>query len=162
MGQGALDLAWGAPVSYWPFDDPTHSTSAFASASRVVLPATTAAPHEARQHVRGACAGLPGDVVDTAVLITSELVTNAVLHPRASNGFVVPVVGLECARDEGRVRVAVSDLDPRLPALRQPQGLEEGGWGLQVLTRLAHGCGVTPLADGRGKTVWFELRLRSR
>ena len=143
----------------WPFQGPgAPPDSELSPVLRLVLPATVVAVREARRRVTDACAGLTAEVVDTAVLITSELFTNAVVHPHHTE-HIEPVVGLECHRSPDRVRVGVSDQDPRLPTLRPPGGLAEDGWGLRLLSQLAHRCGVAALPGGRGKTVWFELSV---
>jgi anti-sigma regulatory factor (Ser/Thr protein kinase) len=83
---------------------------------------------------------------DDAVLIISELVTNALLH-----GVGVPVLRL--AGTSWRLRVEVSDDSPELPAIREAGA--DGGWGLRLLDELSLGWGVVPRDNG--KVVWCEL-----
>jgi anti-sigma regulatory factor (Ser/Thr protein kinase) len=83
---------------------------------------------------------------DDAVLIISELVTNALLH-----GGGVPVLRL--AGTSWRLRVEVSDQSPELPAIRDAGS--DGGWGLRLLDEVSLGWGVVPRDNG--KVVWCEL-----
>ena len=89
-----------------------------------------------------------GDEFVGVPLVTSELVTNAVLHV---GGDVVVSVAL--ASD--RVRVEVSDDSPALPAMRDLDGARDGGWGLHIVDRVGSRWGLEPRADG--KTVWCEV-----
>ena len=124
---------------------------------RLHLPATEVAPRLARQRVVELCHGLAEDVVMAAELLTSELVTNAVIHPRptAHGGGNAVVVHLH--RTPDRLRVEVIDHDPQPPRpAPAPEDLGHG-WGLHLLDRLATAWGVHPLSVGVGKTVWFEI-----
>ena len=93
------------------------------------------------------------DVRDAAVLLTSELVANAVLHGAA------PVTLLVHTDGRGQVRVEVTDADPRLPCAPVPDTTEmgESGRGLQFVAALATAWGSAAGPDGTGKTTWFEL-----
>lgn len=116
----------------------------------------------ARSFVRDALLGwgLP-EVVDDAVVLVSELVTNAVVHA----GTAAEVC---CLREDGTVRIEVTDHHPErgLPSFADvpvtaseryadPDG--EGGRGLLMCSALAERWGVEYSA-GR-KTVWFRLAL---
>jgi anti-sigma regulatory factor (Ser/Thr protein kinase) len=102
--------------------------------------------------VTGAAADGHG-LVDDAVLLTSELVTNAVVHAGT------PVV-LTCKLADGSVEVAVSDGHPGRfvpePAATQHSRAERtSGRGLLLPAALASAWGVT---YGRSsKAVWFRL-----
>lgn len=99
------------------------------------------------------------DVVDDAVVLTSELVTNAVVHA----GTAADVL---CLRYDTAVRVEVADRYPEreVPleeAVRRGGGLDrEGGRGLLLCSALAGRWGVeyTPTH----KQVWFHLELPER
>lgn len=93
-------------------------------------------------------AGLDGDLIETAVLLTSELVTNAVLH--ASSEFEVRV------SIRPGVRVEIHDLSQDLPRRSVPAAESVGGRGLELVELLATDFGVTQLPD-RGKNVWFVV-----
>jgi anti-sigma regulatory factor (Ser/Thr protein kinase) len=111
-----------------------------------------AAPGQARRFVAEiltdwSCESL----VEEVNLLTSELVTNAVLHARTP-------VELTLCRTDGGVRVEVADEDPHSleRALRQRRRREATtGRGLAMVAALARHWGVT-LAN-RGKSVWFEM-----
>jgi anti-sigma regulatory factor (Ser/Thr protein kinase) len=89
------------------------------------------------------------DVADVVTLLTSELVTNALLH-----GGGPIELAIDC-RDE-TIRVAVSDTGRAQPAPRQPAADEPGGRGLALVESLAASWGVQPTQPG--KAVWFEVR----
>ncbi|MGD9484021.1 SpoIIE family protein phosphatase [Streptomyces sp. TRM70308] len=99
------------------------------------------------------------DVVDDAVVLTSELVTNAVVHAGTS-------AEVRCLRDTGGVRVEVVDRYPeREVPLRDethaPPGPDrEGGRGLLLCAALAARWGVDYTAGD--KRVWFRLDLPER
>lgn len=160
MEQGATNLA-GAP--WWGKRDPWTSlmgtsTGADGVHERLHLPATELAPRLARRRVVEFCHGLAEDIVMAAELLTSELVTNAVVHPQppAHSGVTVVVVHLH--RTPERLRVEVIDHDPQPPRPATDPPEEFGhGWGLQLLDQLATAWGVHPLPVGVGKTVWFEI-----
>ncbi len=108
----------------------------------------------ARGFVRLQClkAGFADDLCHTAMLLTSEAVTNALLHagPRASVAITAGPSGVlvEIADDApGSVPVRPRD---QHPDLRAP-----GGRGLFILSELATDWGS--YEQGRGKVVWFHL-----
>ncbi|MCE7550975.1 SpoIIE family protein phosphatase [Streptomyces thermodiastaticus] len=114
----------------------------------------------ARSFVRDTLQGWGfADVVDDAVVLTSELVTNAVVHA----GTAAEVV---CLRSDHGVRIEVSDRYPEreVPVQSAPVSMgspdQEGGRGLQLCAALAGRWGVeyTPTH----KTVWFQLDLPER
>ncbi len=91
---------------------------------------------------------LPAATQDALLLLTSELVTNAVLHART------PLeVGIAVA--EQSVLVTVFDLDLSR-ATQQPYAQREGGWGLGLVAALAEASDLATHVDG-GKTAWFRL-----
>lgn len=102
--------------------------------------------------------GFP-DVIDDAVVLTSELVTNAVVHAGTA-------ADVSCVRTDAGVRIEVSDRYPEreLPLQasgRQLGGLDrEGGRGLLLCGALAARWGVEYSAAR--KTVWFRLDLPDR
>lgn len=119
----------------------------------VELPATSRAAAAARRFIREVCAAadVDAEVCETAALLTSELVTNAVLHGGSR-------AVLDVRKPPPALRVTVRDDDPRLPAAGDAPPLSaESGRGLLLVSRLADRWGVTSL-DG-GKAVWFELRV---
>ena len=91
--------------------------------------------------------GFAGDL-ELALLLTSEIVTNAVRHARTP--LAVAVVS-----NSGTVRVEVTDRDPaHLPVVRGTvTPLDPGGRGLRIVDQMAVDWGVT--VAGTSKTVWF-------
>ena len=108
---------------------------------------TTAAPREARQRVRAQIAAR--ERVEDAILLVSELVTNAVKYA-PEEGEIRLILG----HDGDTMRVTVHDpgLGP-LPEMRAEDDPEPGGHGLRLVDAVADRWGVE-----RGSTrVWFEL-----
>lgn len=104
----------------------------------------------ARQLVTKALAGWDmHDLVDVADLLTSELVSNAVVH--AGTAFTVAV---EAEPPVARVEVQDGVGDMPLPV--RTQGDSEHGRGLMLVEALASQWGSRAV-DG-GKVVWFVLR----
>ncbi|KOG65048.1 hypothetical protein ADK76_07700 [Streptomyces griseoflavus] len=98
-----------------------------------------------------------GDLADTAVLLTSEVVTNAVNACRSS-GCSEPVTLYGEWPAPATLRVLVHDGAPGLPVQRWPAGDAVGGRGLYLVGTCADEWGVCRHGPGRGKSVWFELR----
>ncbi|MFD9126894.1 SpoIIE family protein phosphatase [Kitasatospora sp. NPDC059571] len=92
--------------------------------------------------------GLAG-TADLVELLTSELITNALVHAGAP-------VRLRLFRNQ-LLTVEVSDRDSREPRLRRAHAEDEGGRGMHLVNELAHRWGVRNTGDG--KVVWFELEL---
>ena len=134
-----------------------------AVSERVRLLATNAAPRLARGKVASLCEGLAEELIVAAELLTSELVTNAVIHPATDmRGSDHPTITVHIHRTAERLRVEVSDHDPSpVPTATSPPSLMEHGWGLRLVTELATDWGSHSLSVGVGKTVWFELALDS-
>jgi anti-sigma regulatory factor (Ser/Thr protein kinase) len=113
---------------------------------RLRLPPEPSSAGAARRFVAAALdAG--GEVAELAVLLVSELASNAVLHARTPFEVVVHV-------DEGHLRVEVSDLDSRLPSLRTYARESITGRGLHMVAASADRWGFD--AQPGGKVVWFE------
>ena len=95
--------------------------------------------------------GLDG-LVETAALLTSELVTNSVLHARTG------ILGRVDREGEG-VAISVSDGSRFNPRRRKHSPTATTGRGLDLLERLADSWEVLP--SGSGKTVRFVLTAGS-
>ena len=120
---------------------------------RVRLATGPAAAAEARRRVRAAIQSLQVPVdPDTAVLLTSELVTNAVRHEAGQAVMLV----VTCAR--GQLRVDVHDTSPSWPAVADVPADAETGRGLLLVETLSDEWGFyrTPA----GKAVYFMLALQ--
>ncbi len=113
------------------------------------LPVSREAPALARDFLRGStCAEHHSEVVDDAVLLVSELVTNSVLH-----GGPPVVVAVDC--DEATLQVRVRDGSPTLPAPRDAASGDENGRGLALVAEMSADWGVDTEEDG--KHVWFVI-----
>ncbi|MFL6056721.1 MAG: ATP-binding protein [Actinoallomurus sp.] len=122
---------------------------------RAAYPADRTAVAQARRFVRDALiAWGADDAIDDAVLLTSELATNAITH--AGTPFEVV-----CRVNDSSVQVEVVDRDPTrlLPAPREADDLSVSGRGLLMPILLAAAWGVSYAAGS--KTVWFRLATRS-
>ncbi|OON71690.1 SpoIIE family protein phosphatase [Streptomyces tsukubensis] len=99
------------------------------------------------------------DIIDDATVLTSELVTNAVVHA----GTAAEVL---CLRADDGVRVEVADRYPEreIPLDQSEGGFgsldREGGRGLQLCAALASRWGVE--YSPTHKRVWFQLELHER
>jgi anti-sigma regulatory factor (Ser/Thr protein kinase) len=102
----------------------------------------------ARDFVRRNLAGWPDKTVDAAVLMTSELVTNAVVHGRTRGQVSIKV-------SPGILRVAVRDESKLRPVEGSHGQFDEHGRGLSIVSALADRWGV--IENVVGKSVWFTL-----
>jgi anti-sigma regulatory factor (Ser/Thr protein kinase) len=100
----------------------------------------------AREFIRANAPALPYDLLDTVLLLTSELVTNAVIHARTPLEVGITVT------DRSLV-VTVHDEDLNAAPER---GAREGGWGLGLVRQLAEDSGMER-HSGEGKTAWFRV-----
>ena len=91
------------------------------------------------------------DLLDVIVLLTSEVVTNAVLHARTQARLTVLVT-------KNKVRVEVVDGDSREPVPRQARAEDTSGRGLQLVDVLSSRWGAERVGDG--KRVWFEVDVQ--
>ncbi|MDX6242375.1 MAG: hypothetical protein QOE76_98 [Frankiales bacterium] len=89
-------------------------------------------------------------LVDTARLLVSELVTNAVLHARTD-------IGLRLDVRSAVLRVEVSDRSVRMPSPRHYAPTAATGRGMALVEALSHQSGMQ--VTDAGKIVWFALSL---
>jgi serine/threonine-protein kinase RsbW len=97
---------------------------------------------------------VPPEQLYDASLCLSELVTNAVQHPDASEREPIE---LAVAVTEEKLRVEVIDPGSGFAPTEVTQG-DERGWGLFIVDQLSSRWGVSP---GDRTAVWFEIALRS-
>ncbi len=116
----------------------------------VDLPLRNEAAAQARRYVRDVLHTwqCPDDLVYDVLLVTSELVSNAVRH-----GGRRCVLHVEKSLEQ--LRVEVSDGSSVLP--QQREDADEGGRGLAIVEVVAGSWGVT--ARDTGKTVWAQWSL---
>ncbi|MET7982114.1 MULTISPECIES: ATP-binding protein [unclassified Streptomyces] len=119
-------------------------------------------PAEVRQVVRRALAGRPcalarddEDAAGDALLVASELVTNAMIHGGGVTGFDVTRTGRA-------VRLSVSDRSDRLPVcadqLDAVGRMRVGGRGWMIVCTLASDVVISRLGAG-GKRITAEVPL---
>jgi anti-sigma regulatory factor (Ser/Thr protein kinase) len=122
--------------------------------ARITLAAQPASVGAARRFVQRVIEADLGahPVVDDAVLVTSELVANAVLHA----GGPVTVDVAVTPGPPARCRIEVVDDSPVVPAIREYGAGASTGRGLALIARIAARWGIDP-ADPAGKAVWVEL-----
>ncbi|MFE0454320.1 ATP-binding protein [Streptomyces sp. NPDC058914] len=114
-------------------------------------------PSDVRAAIRDAVAGCSGttgrpydeEALSDALLVASELTTNAILHGGGVTGFDVDV-------EEQAVRVSVSDRSDRMPVASDPFDdagrRRTGGRGWPIVCRLARDVRVSDLPAG-GKRI---------
>ncbi|MEU5751757.1 ATP-binding protein [Streptomyces sp. NPDC047829] len=136
----------------------TKQASAFNNEITCRLPRSRASVPRARAMLHAVLStwGVTQDVLESAELVLSELVTNA-LRVRVPSDRQV---GVRIARSlaDGLLRLEVSDAGSGRPKVQAPQDDETGGRGLLLVESLAHRWGVDERASGIGKTVWVELK----
>lgn len=100
--------------------------------------------------------GAGQELVETAELVLSELVTNA-LQVRVPRDRLV---GVRIVHSElnGVLRIEVSDAGGGRPEVRVPTASETSGRGLMLVETVAYRWGVRPRAADIGKMVWAELK----
>ena len=118
----------------------------------VSLVATPTAPAEARRRVRAAIESweVAADPY-VAALLTSELVTNAIMHTAGSVRMLVT-----CSNEH--LRVCVHDASRARPAPLDPPVEAEDGRGLMLVDNLSTDWGWYRTPEG--KAVYFTLALR--
>lgn len=145
---GRLHAALEPPRSY------THAAAADLAAGVTAdearaFVATSAAVPAARRWVEATLRAWGEDaLVPDAVLVTSELATNAVRH--ASSAFRARL-----HREGATIRLSFEDLAHERPALRDPSYDATGGRGVAIVEQTSTRWGLQSTADG--KVVWAEF-----
>lgn len=119
-------------------------------AASLTLPGEPASVTSARHHLATFLdqRGVDGDLRDTAELLVTEVVTNAVLHAQSE-------VTVRWSFTAASLLVEVTDLSPLMPTRREHDTDAVSGRGLELVEMLAEGYGVR--AGEGGKTVWFTV-----
>ena len=122
----------------------------------VIEDRTTLTPHPtsvgaARRFVRDVLNArhIDDGIVETVELLTSEVVTNAIVHARSGPQLEVELHG-------NVVRVAVRDVGPGVPVRRLSAVDDVCGRGVIIVDKLATAWGVEQERNG-AKRVWFEV-----
>jgi anti-sigma regulatory factor (Ser/Thr protein kinase) len=129
---------------------PARGTEAPIEASTTLAADTGSAAAARRFTVEVLLQWEAADLVDTATLLVSELVTNAVLHARSASELVL-------RRSGDRLRFEISDTSAAAPTRRSYSADAGTGRGMMLVEALAVRWGSE--RDGEGKRVWFELEL---
>jgi serine/threonine-protein kinase RsbW len=151
-----VDLPHGAAVLALPWEDGMVSEPLRAEFE---LPALQASVAEARRRVREGLRrwAFPPDVCDTAQLLVSELVTNAVVHTDTER------VRCRLQAMGRRVRIEVRDVGSQssapLPCWATPD--DEQGRGLLLVDTLSEEWGVDSDRYRPGRVVWVTLGVPS-
>lgn len=101
------------------------------------------------------------DMSDPALLLLSELVTNAVAASGSGPGSHQDhqrTIALTLRLTDTSLQMEVWDASPALPRLQETGLTRDHGWGLQLVDALAEAWGHRPAGDG--KVVWCNLPLR--
>lgn len=124
---------------------------------RVVLPPNPRSVGIARWLITEWCAPwvaadeIQEDTVEAALLLASEVVTNAVIH---GDGMVLVALN----RVNGAsLRVEVSDNGGGMPLIGSQRSDAESGRGMAMVEMLSSRWGTDLAVGPLGKTVWFEL-----
>ena len=121
------------------------------SEARATFPGVPESAGRARRFITGVLAeGGRADAAEVAVLLVSELVSNAVLHAGTELELVVRLL-------PDRLAVEVHDQGGGHAVRRRYSNLSGTGRGLMLVEELARDWG-TVVTDA-GKFVWFELDL---
>ena len=161
-----LTCEHGSGVGPAPTRKPAVTTTrTWPRTSSLVLGALPTAPSCARLHASAILRewGL-GDLSETAALVISELVTNAVQAPDepASTAQVgLPVIHFRLLADARRVVIEVWDNNSQAPTPRQTAPDEEHGRGLMLVEALCERWGSEVVPGWGGKVVWAEIPRES-
>jgi anti-sigma regulatory factor (Ser/Thr protein kinase) len=122
-----------------------------------VFPSAPQAAGAARRFLRELATGhVSPDLLGKGLLLTTELVTNAVRHGDPGPEDAVEVI---VTLGDDRLRVAVRDRGPGFDPETDHVRTDEGGWGLDLVEAVASRWGVGP-APGVNE-VWFEIEGRA-
>jgi anti-sigma regulatory factor (Ser/Thr protein kinase) len=137
--------------------------------SRLDLASGPSAVRWARIHARDVFQEwtVPSVVADDALLVVSELVTNAVRHAGTSSATVAlkgqrhpSSCTLALRRVPDHLLIFVYDQDRRPPVLLEPSDDAEGGRGLRLVDELSAEWGYAYPHDTVGKAVWAKFITR--
>lgn len=136
-------------------------TSSLLERVELELPLDPQSPARARAEIRELMSGRDQTQTGDVVLLTSELVTNAVVHPASR---LAEDIGLRVFTYAEGMRVEVDDAGPGFDPTRLPEPGSERGRGLFLVDRFSSRWGTERIEDDRGPRfmVWFELDWRQQ
>jgi anti-sigma regulatory factor (Ser/Thr protein kinase) len=119
----------------------------------VLLPRERRTAADARDWLRQFLSGrVPEPLTEDALLVVSELATNALRHGLGD-------VAVRAAIEDGELQLSVTDSGSELPELQPIDPTRVGGLGLRIVDELSAAWGVAPFPGG--KTVWATVRPTS-
>jgi anti-sigma regulatory factor (Ser/Thr protein kinase) len=138
------------------------------NAGMLALVALPTSPFWARRYTHkflDSCRGITEDTVQTAELVVSELVTNAIRYSgdptrtlRYSERASASLISLSLRHFSDRLLVEVFDTDSNPPVLAETDAFVEGSRGLVIVDALAKEWSFFYLPDG-GKVVYCVLEI---
>ncbi|MFD3328357.1 ATP-binding protein [Streptomyces sp. NPDC058701] len=134
-----------APADSTAAPEPGHHGAPGAARGRPAATTPATARHHVTELLRAAGASLDSVTAADALLVTSELVTNAMRHGGGITRFHAALIG-------DTLHLTVSDASPHHPALRPAARGRVGGFGWPLIQRLTDHVGITSLPGG-GKSI---------
>jgi len=135
------------------------------ASSTAELPHSSTSVRQARNQLAAALCerDVLGSLVDDAVLILSEFVTNSLRHARPLESGAIRVFWE--LRADGVLRIEVTDGGGTTRPATKPYSMSvssQAGRGLEIVDRLADRWGSQREEGGEQYTVWAELTLWAR
>jgi anti-sigma regulatory factor (Ser/Thr protein kinase) len=119
---------------------------------RFVVAVDRRSVEEARRRVTSVLSSWGFDPIDDVTLLTSEAITNAVVHADTT------AVAVSVERRDGQICVSVHDDDPAVPVRKPFDPDRAGGFGVAIIDDVSESWGVDGVPDD-GKDVWFCIDL---
>lgn len=123
----------------------------------IAMPAAAASVRQARRVARAWCryCRVPDDLIDTVLLVISEMCANAILYGRSDS------IGVRAWLPSfGVLRVEVADYTPsKPPAVQHPSADSENGRGLFLVDAVAADAGGDWGFTADGTRAWCTLPL---
>lgn len=123
----------------------------------IAMPAAAASVRQARWVVRAWCSycRVPDDLIDSVLLIVSEMCANAILHGTSDAIGVRVWMPSVC-----ELRIEVADYTPSpAPSVQHPDSRTENGRGLFLVDAMAKGAGGEWGFTADGTRAWCTLPL---
>lgn len=129
--------------------DPAEAAAEEARTATIRLPADVHSAREARGFVERTLASWDlVELADTALLLVSEAVTNAVMHASSASELTMSLL-------RERLRIEVTDWGGGHLRIREAEDDATSGRGLALIEALSSMWGTARTEEG--KIVWFEL-----